>query len=84
MDVRQQIRSYIMENYLFTTDDSELQDADSLMLRGIIDSTGALEVILFLEEAYGIKVEEEEMVPENLDSVDQIVEFVGRKRSAAA
>ncbi|HSH74648.1 MAG TPA: acyl carrier protein [Longimicrobiales bacterium] len=84
MDVRQQIRSYIMENYLFTTDDSELGDSDSLMLRGIIDSTGALEVILFLEESYGITVDEEEMIPENLDSVDQIVAYVGRKRPAAS
>jgi acyl carrier protein len=80
MDVRKQIRSHIMENYLFTTDDSELQDADSLMLRGIIDSTGALEVILFLEETYGFSVDEEEMIPENLDSVDKIVAYVGRKR----
>jgi acyl carrier protein len=84
MDVRKQIRSYIMENYLFTTDDSELEDADSLMLRGIIDSTGALEVILFLEETWGITVEEEEMIPENLDSVDKIVAYVGRKTDAQA
>ena len=73
-----------MGNYLFTTDDSELQDADSLMLRGIIDSTGAMEMILFLEETFEITVAEEEMVPENLDSVDKIVDFMGRKRDAAA
>lgn len=84
MDIRQQIRSYIMGNYLFTADDSELQDADSLMLRGIIDSTGAMEMILFLEETFEITVAEEEMVPENLDSVDKIVDFMGRKRGAAA
>lgn len=84
MDIRQQIRSYIMGNYLFTADDSELKDADSLMLRGIIDSTGAMEMILFLEETFGITVAEEEMVPENLDSVDKIVDFMGRKEGAAA
>jgi acyl carrier protein len=72
-----------MGNYLFTTDDSELRDADSLMLRGVIDSTGALEMILFLEESYEITVAEEEMVPENLDSVDKIVAFVDRKRDGA-
>jgi acyl carrier protein len=84
VDIRQQIRSYIMGNYLFTADDGELQDADSLMLRGIIDSTGAMEMILFLEETFEITVAEEEMVPENLDSVDKIVDFIGRKRGAAA
>jgi acyl carrier protein len=84
VDIRQQIRSYIMGNYLFTADDSELQDADSLMLRGIIDSTGAMEMILFLEETFEITVAEEEMVPENLDSVDKIVDFMDRKRGAAA
>ena len=73
-----------MGNYLFTTNDSELRDTDSLMLRGVIDSTGAMEMILFLEESYDIAVAEEEMVPENLDSVDKIVAFVGRKRDAAA
>jgi acyl carrier protein len=83
VDIRKQIRSYIMGNYLFTADDSELQDADSLMLRGIIDSTGAMEMILFLEETFDITVAEEEMVPENLDSVDKIVDFMGRKRAAA-
>jgi acyl carrier protein len=84
MDLRKQIRGHIMENYLFTTDDSELGDSDSLMLRGIIDSTGALEVILFLEETYGIAVGEEEMIPENLDSVDQLVAYVSRKRAATS
>ena len=84
MDVKQQIRRYIMENYLFTTDESELADADSLLERGIIDSTGALEVILFLEETFGITVEEEEMVPENLDSVNLILAYLDRKRGGRA
>jgi acyl carrier protein len=50
------------------------------MQAGIIDSTGVLELIMFLEEQFGIKVADEEMTPENLDSVDRIVAFVGRKR----
>jgi acyl carrier protein len=79
MDHRQQIRRYIIENYLFTEDESALVDSDSLMMRGIIDSTGALEVIFYLEETFGIKVEEPEMLPANLDSVDKIVAFLQRK-----
>ncbi len=80
MDPRQQIRRYIAENFLFTDDTSTLVDSDSLMMRGIIDSTGALEVMFFLEETFGIKVEEEEMIPENLDSVDNLVAFLARKQ----
>lgn len=82
MDPRAQIRRFILENYLFTDDGGALADGDSLMKRGIIDSTGTLEVVFFLEETFGVKVEEDELVPENLDSVDRIVTFVERKRGA--
>jgi acyl carrier protein len=84
MDPRKQLRRYIAETFLFTTDDSSLVDSESLMQRGIIDSTGALEVVLFLEETFGIKVEEDEMVPENLDSIDRLLGFLERKRASAA
>lgn len=84
MNPRARIRHFIMENFFFTTDEDALRDRDSLMTRGVIDSTGALEVILFLEESFGIVVQEEEMVPENLDSVDDIVAYVMRKQAAAA
>lgn len=80
MEPRSQIRRYILENYLFSDDQSLLADGDSLMERGIIDSTGALELVFFLEEQFGIKVGEEEMLPENLDSVDNLVAFLARKR----
>ena len=83
MSVNQQVRNYILENYLFTDDQSELSDNDSFLEKGILDSTGILEVIYFIEEEFGIKVQDEEMVPENLDSVDRIVAFVDRKASAA-
>ena len=81
MSVEQQVRDYILENYLFTDDQAALNNADSFLSTGILDSTGILEVIYFLEEDFGIKVEDDEMVPENLDSVDQIVAFVGRKQA---
>ncbi len=79
MDPRQQIRRFILQNYLFSEDESLLVDGDSLMMRGIIDSTGALEVIFFLEETFGVKIAEEEMLPDNLDSVDRLVAFLQRK-----
>lgn len=82
MSVEQQVRDYILENYLFTDDQSALNNADSFLDKGILDSTGILEVIYFIEEDFGIKVEDEEMIPENLDSVDRIVAFVDRKQAA--
>ena len=80
MSVEQKIRDYILENYLFSDDQSQLKSGDSFLGKGIIDSTGILEVIYFLEDEFGIKVEDEEMIPENLDSVNNIVAFVGKKQ----
>ena len=81
--VRDQIRAFILENYLFTSDTSALGLDDSLLGRGIVDSTGMLEIIFFIEEQLGIKVKDEEMIPDNLDSVSKIANFVESKRRAA-
>jgi acyl carrier protein len=77
------IRRFILENYLFTDDVTQLSLDDSLLGRGIVDSTGMLEIILFIEEQLGVKVADTEMVPENLDSVNRIAAFVTSKRKAA-
>ena len=82
MSVEKTVRSFILENYLFTDDASRLSDQDSLGGRGIVDSTGMLELIAFLEEKFGLTIEDHEMVPENLDSVDNIAAYVTRKRAA--
>lgn len=81
--VEARVRHYILENLLFSDDDSELPNDASLLDRGIIDSTGVLEVVMFLEEAFGIRVKASEMLPENFDSVNNIVRFVERQRSVA-
>ncbi len=83
MSTRETLRQYILENCLFTQDGSRLNDADSFLSTGILDSTGILEIIMFLEETYGLKVEEAEMIPENLDSIDNLVAYIGRKQAAA-
>lgn len=83
MSAESRIRDYILENYLFTNDQSMLDSNDSFLQKNILDSTGMLEVIYFLEDEFGIKVQDEEMVPENLDSVSRIVAFLGRKGVAA-
>jgi acyl carrier protein len=80
MELKSQIRQFILKNYLFSSDEKALDDGVSLMKTGVVDSTGVLELISFLEEQFGVKVEDEEMTPENLDSVDRIVTFVSGKR----
>lgn len=82
MSIRQQVRHFILTNYLFTEDQQRLADAESLMQNGTMDSTGILELIMFLEETFGIKVADDEMVPANLDSVLNVVGFVERKQAA--
>jgi acyl carrier protein len=72
------IRNYIVDNFLFG-DGSSLQDDRSFMESGILDSTGVLELVAFLESTFGIKVTDREMVPENLDSVDRAAAFCARK-----
>ncbi len=80
MSIERNVRGYILENFLFTDESSSvLADSDSFLDKGIIDSTGILEVIYFLEDEFGISVEDDEMIPENLDSVDNIVAFINRK-----
>ena len=80
MSSEEKIRGFILENYLFTDDQSELNNDDSFLDQGILDSTGILEIIFFIEDEFGIKIRDDEMVPENLDSVNRIVAFIERKQ----
>jgi len=77
-----EIRTFVVTNFLFGESGS-LQDDTSFMGGGIIDSTGILELVMFIEETYQLKVEPEEMLPENLDSVNRVAAFVARKSEAA-
>jgi acyl carrier protein len=76
---RKQIREYVVEAFLLGRDESELTDDESFLESGLIDSTGVLELIQFVEENFEIEVEDEEMIPENLDSIDRLVRFVDSK-----
>ena len=80
--VETDIRGYLLENHLFTSDAAQLSNDDSLLEKGIIDSTGILEVIMFLETKFGVTVKDSEMLPENFDSVNNIVRFVQRLKTA--
>lgn len=72
------VREFVVENFLFG-DGEQLQDDTSFMETGIIDSTGILELITFLEEKYEIKIEDDELIPENLDNLQNVARFIGRK-----
>ena len=78
-ELKKQVRSFIEQNFLIEST-TELGDADSLLELQIVDSTGFLELIHFIEDTYGFKVADEEMVPENLETIDNIAQFVQRKR----
>ncbi len=73
---KDRIYNFIIENYLFNDTDVELKDDDSLLAKGMVDSTGILELVLYLEETFNIKVKDEDMIPDNLDSINQIVRYV--------
>jgi len=75
------IRTFIFENFLFDAEQDALQNNTSFLEQGIIDSTGILELVEWLEDQFSISVEDDELVPENLDSVDLLSAFIARKKS---
>jgi acyl carrier protein len=78
-----ELREFITENFLFGKD-LALADDDSFLEQGIIDSTGVLELVTFIESRYRITVDDAELVPDNLDSIERLVRFVRSKRELAA
>lgn len=79
--IKTSVRQYIQDNFLMGSAETYADDA-SFMDAQLLDSTGFLELVHFLEDSYGIRVEDEEMMPENLDSLDAVAQFVTRKRAA--
>lgn len=78
--MREEVRDFIFKNFLFDDSGDSLDDNDSFLEKGIIDSTGMLELVAFLEEKFGVRIEDDELVPENLDSVANLVSFISRKK----
>lgn len=81
-DIERAVREFVIRNFIFEDDGKLMADA-SFLDNGIIDSTGVLELITFIEETYGVKFENHEVVPENLDSIQNIASFVKNKLDAA-
>ena len=75
------VRNFIIENFLFEEDEN-LKEDTSFLENGIIDSTGILELVTFLEETFEITVEDEELIPENLDTISNVVQYIQTKLRA--
>lgn len=81
--IAEQVRNFITENFLFG-EEKKVADTDSFLENGIIDSTGVLEVVSFVEDTFNIKVKDEEMIPENLDSISNLVSFINKKQNGGS
>ncbi len=79
MFIEDRIKTYILENFLFSDNGYELAEDASFLEEGIVDSTGVLELVMFVEETFDIIVEDEEIVPENFDSVNQLATYIRHK-----
>ncbi len=79
MEIKAQLKQFFKENFMVEFN-GEISDSDSFLENGVIDSTGVLELVLFLEETYEIKVEDDDIIPENLDSMDNIEAFIKTKQ----
>ena len=80
IDIKNQIRNFIYSNFLHTNSENGFTDDQSFLDNGIIDSTGVLELITFVEETFKINIEDDEIIPENLDSIERLVQFIQRKK----
>jgi len=78
--IEEELRNFILDNFLLRDKNRAIKKDESFLQSGIIDSTGVLELVNFIEETYKIKVEDEELVPENLDSIQNLVAYINRKK----
>ena len=81
--LRSEIRQFVLDELLLGDTASMLDDGESFLETGTIDSSGVLEIVMFLEHNFQLTVQDRELVPENLDSVNRLVQFVMRKKHAA-
>lgn len=79
LEISSKIRGFILENVLIGSDETALDDNDSFLEKGIIDSTGILELVSYLEEEFEIEVKDDELVPDNFDSVSRLAGYIEGK-----
>jgi acyl carrier protein len=76
MALNDELRRFVTDNFMFGKVGTGFADDDSFLERGIIDSTGVMELVAFLEEQYGIKLHDQDLIPDNLDSINGLARFV--------
>ncbi len=79
MEVETKIRNYIAKNLLFSEDGFKYPDTTSFLEEGIVDSQGVMELVLFVEEEFRVSVDDQEIIPDNFDSVSNLANYVRRK-----
>lgn len=77
--INEKLREFITDNFLFGDTSKALNDGDSFLEKGIIDSTGVVHLVSYVEEAFGITVNDEEILPENFDTLSRLAQFVQKK-----
>jgi acyl carrier protein len=78
-DLEQKVRRFVEDNFLFRDDRAELSNSESLLDAGLIDSTGVLELVAFLETEFQFRMADDEIIPANLDSINAIVAYIESK-----
>lgn len=81
-NIKAQVRKYIEDNFLLGAGIRVPDDDDSLIDHHVLDSTGFLELVAHLEDTYAIKIADQEMIPENLETLNRVAAFIARKRGA--
>jgi acyl carrier protein len=79
MDVKDQIKKYIAENFLFSSNGFTLDDDESFLEAGVVDSLGVVELVSFVEENFHVQVPDDDIVPDNFDSVDNLAAYISRR-----
>ncbi len=80
MEIREQVRKFIAENILFSDSGFPYDDDTSFLQSGVVDSTGVMELVTYVEKEFGVTVGPQEIVPDNFDSVNNLVGFLQRKK----
>ena len=84
IDIKEKVKTFVVNNFLLGVNSGNLNDDVSFLEKGIIDSTGVLELVSFIEETFNIKVEDEELIPDNLDSINKLVIYIKSKLAACS
>ncbi len=84
MEIQAKLRDYIAQNLLFSDNGYGYDDDDSFLEEGIVDSVGIMELVLFIEETYGLSVEDQDLTPDNFDSINKLAHYIGKRLALPA